>query len=90
MVIKIEVAYAKPDCQRIIATHVKEECTIESAIQQSGMLSLFPEIDLSKQAVGIFGKQRQLDDIVKDGDRIEIYRPLMIDPKELRRMRSRK
>lgn len=87
--ITIEIAYAKPDQQHILVIHVEEGCTVEQAILQSDILSLFPELDLSKQAVGIFGKQMQLDSIVYENDRIEIYRPLKMDPKELRRIKSK-
>jgi len=88
--INIEVAYARPDCQKIIALVVEEGCTIEAAILQSGILEIFPEIDLKKQNIGVFSKPRKLNDIVKANDRIEIYRPLAIDPKEQRRKRTKR
>ena len=88
--ITVEVAYAKPDDQRLIVIKVGETCTIESVIYQSGILTFFPEIDLTRQKVGIFGKVKQLTDYVMDGDRIEIYRPLIIDPKEARRAKAKK
>lgn len=88
--ITIEVAYALPDKQEIIKLEVPESTTIETAIDRSGILLLFHEIDLSKNKVGIFSKIKQLTDIVNQGDRIEIYRPLTIDPKELRRLRAKK
>jgi putative ubiquitin-RnfH superfamily antitoxin RatB of RatAB toxin-antitoxin module len=84
----IEIAYAMPEKQRIIELQVAPDCTIESAIQQSGLLALFPEIDLTKQQVGVFSQQRNLSDKVKEGDRIEIYRPLAVDPKQARRARA--
>ena len=59
-----------------------------SRIDRSGILDIFPEIDLGKQKVGIFSQARGLMDIVKEGDRIEIYRLLVIDPKEARRKRA--
>ncbi len=86
----VEVAYAKPDQQRIVTVEVEAGCTIEMAILRSGIVSLFPEIDLTKQKVGIFGKHRELTDVVGEGDRIEIYRPLIIDPKEARRAKAKK
>ncbi|OGT42180.1 MAG: RnfH family protein [Gammaproteobacteria bacterium RIFCSPHIGHO2_12_FULL_37_34] len=86
--ITVEVAYAKPDQQRIITLSIEQGATIECVIQQSGILFFFPEIDLCQQAVGIFGKRAALSDKVQDGDRVEIYRPLMIDPKESRRRRA--
>lgn len=89
-VIKIEVAYAEKGNQRIIAFEVEEGSTIEKAIDCSGILDIFPEIDLMKQKVGIFSQSKKLTDIVQSGDRIEIYRPLLIDPKEARRKRIKK
>lgn len=85
--IKIEVAYATPLQQKIISVEVLEGCTIQEGIAQSGIFTLFPEIDLATHKVGIFSIQKKLSDIVQAGDRIEIYRPLVIDPKEARRRR---
>ena len=85
--ITVEVAYAKPDAQKIITVQVEKNSTIEMAIQRSGILELFPEIDLTKQKVGIFSQLKKLTDKVQHGDRIEIYRELTIDPKEARRKR---
>lgn len=82
--INVEVAYAGNYTQRIIPLIVEEGCTIELAIDRSGILLAFPEIDLTKQKVGIFSKQKKLTDNVKEGDRIEIYRALVINPKEKR------
>lgn len=87
--LNIEVAYATPEKQRIIELVVEAGCTIEEAIKQSGMLVLFPEIELTKQRVGVFSQSRKLTDKVSEGDRIEIYRPLAIDPKEARRARAK-
>ena len=88
--IEVEVAYATPDSQRIFKVIVLQGSTIETAIERSGVLDVFPEIDLMMQKVGIFSKQKKLSDLVSAGDRIEIYRPLLIDPKEARRQRARK
>ena len=88
--INVEVAYAKPHHQRILTLSVEEGFTIEQAIQQSGILSFFPEIDLTQQAIGIFGNQKKLTDLVQEGDRIEIYRPLVLSPKEMRRIKAKK
>lgn len=85
----IEVAYATPEQQRILKVDVPMNCTIETAIDRSGILEIFPEIDLSQQKVGVFSKIKKLTDTVKAGDRVEIYRGLMIDPKELRRKRAK-
>jgi putative ubiquitin-RnfH superfamily antitoxin RatB of RatAB toxin-antitoxin module len=86
--IKIEVAYAMPDKQCILTVEVVAETTIEMAIISSGILTRFPGIRLQTAGVGVFGKRRQLSDAVQDGDRIEIYRPLMIDPKDARRAKA--
>ncbi|OGT47184.1 MAG: RnfH family protein [Gammaproteobacteria bacterium RIFCSPHIGHO2_12_FULL_41_20] len=83
----IEVAYALPDSQKVILLTVVSGATIAEAIQLSGILTIFPEIDLAKQRVGVFGKLKKLTDLVEAGDRIEIYRPLVIEPKEARRLR---
>ncbi len=87
--ITIEVAYATPEQQRIIELQITADSTIETAIRQSGILQQFPEIDLTKQQVGIFSQSRKLSDKINEGDRIEIYRPLAIDPKEARRARAK-
>ena len=83
--IAIYVAYADEHDQRCVRINVPEGTTIGSAIERSRILHLFTTIDLNKNRVGIFGQLRALDDIVEDGDRVEIYRPLKIDPKEKRR-----
>jgi len=84
----IEVAYALPTEQVILALDIDPETTVESAIQQSGILERFPEIDLTSTKVGVFGKLSKLAATLKPGDRIEIYRPLIADPKEVRRQRA--
>jgi len=88
--ISIEVAYATPEQQVIVALNVPENTTVETAIKSSALLVRFPEIDLSATAVGIFGKLCELNQPLKAGDRVEIYRPLHNDPKEARRQRARK
>lgn len=85
--IHVEVAYATPMQQKIVTIELPIGSTIQQAIAQSGILTLFPEIDLAKQKVGIFSKRKSLTDKVSAGDRIEIYRPLTIDPMEARRQR---
>jgi putative ubiquitin-RnfH superfamily antitoxin RatB of RatAB toxin-antitoxin module len=87
-VIMVEVAYAKTEEQVIIALKVPAGSTIETAIKGSGLLTRFSEIDLSKAKVGIFGRVCKLDQTVRQADRIEIYRPLVHDPKEARRQRA--
>ena len=86
----VEVAYALPQEQCILTLEVEEGTNIETVIDRSGILEKFPDIDLMKQKVGIFSKIKKLTDKVFAGDRIEIYRPLLIDPKEARRKRGRK
>ncbi len=87
--LSIEVAYALPERQVIIALQVEAGCTVEEAIQESGLLVQFPEIDLREQAVGVFSQPRSLAALVQDGERIEIYRRLLRDPKETRRLKAR-
>lgn len=86
--ITIEVAFAKPGEQFLEQIHVPADTTIELAIHQSGVLERFPEIDLSSNKVGVFGKAATLKSTLHDGDRIEIYRPLIADPKEARKKRA--
>ena len=86
--ILIEVAYALPKKQLIIPIKVKTGTTAEEAIKTSGIIKKFPEIDLEVNQIGIFGKLTQLDHVMRERDRIEIYRPLIADPKEIRRQRS--
>jgi putative ubiquitin-RnfH superfamily antitoxin RatB of RatAB toxin-antitoxin module len=86
----VEIAYASPTQQKIIAVEVELPCQVGEAIAQSGMLAHFTEIDLTTQAVGIFSKKCELTDMLKAGDRVEIYRPLTIDPKEARRAKAEK
>ena len=87
---RVEVAYAKPEEQIILGLDVGPETTVEAAIRQSGLLNSFPEIDLEVNKVGIFSKLCGLDHILREGDRVEIYRPLIADPKEARRHRAAK
>jgi putative ubiquitin-RnfH superfamily antitoxin RatB of RatAB toxin-antitoxin module len=87
--IRVEVAYARPDKQRIISVSLEEGSTLEAAVIKSGMLEAFPEIDLESEATGIFSLLRPRDHVLKDGDRVEIYRSLLTDPRDARRERSR-
>lgn len=83
--IHIEVAYAKPEEQLMIPLRVVEGTTLGQAIELSGILTHFPEIDLSKNKVGIFSKTSTLDTVLREKDRVEIYRALLADPKEVRK-----
>lgn len=84
----VEVAYALPDRQVILQQAVAAGATIENVIRASGMLQQFPDIDLAHNKVGVFGKLAKLSDTLRPGDRIEIYRPLIADPKEVRKKRA--
>ena len=86
--ITVEVAYARPDEQVIIPLEAEAGITLEQAIQKSAVLERFPEIELGKNKVGIFAKLAKLNTPLKAGDRVEIYRPLIADPKEVRRKRE--
>lgn len=86
--ITVEVVFAKPGEQALEQLHVPADTTVEAVIRQSGLLERFPEIDLSSNKVGIFGKATALAAGLNDGDRIEIYRPLIADPKEARKKRA--
>jgi len=87
-VINIEVVYGHSDKQVLLNLDVDEATTIEEAIKASGILNQFEEIDLSVNKVGVFGKIAKLSAGLIAGDRIEIYRPLIADPKEVRRRRA--
>ena len=86
--INIEIAYALPDRDYLKSFKVDEGTMIQTAILQSGILQQFTEIDLRENKVGIYSRPAKLTDQLKDGDRIEIYRPLLADPKEIRRKRA--
>jgi len=86
----VEVAYALPRRQLILELRVGAGTTAEQAIRASGILEQFPEIDLKSSKVGIFGKPCKLTDTLQNGDRVEIYRPLIADPKEIRKQRAAK
>jgi len=86
--IRAEVAYAAPDRQLIIPIEIPEGATLEQAIAQSRLQEQFPEIQLQTAKVGVFGKLSKRSAIVRAGDRIEIYRPLLADPKEVRKKRA--
>ncbi|WP_114195331.1 RnfH family protein [Edaphovirga cremea] len=86
--IRVEVVYALPERQYLRTVKLEEGCTVEEAIKASSLLEMRADIDLSLNKVGIYSRPVKLTDRVKDGDRIEIYRPLIADPKELRRQRA--
>ena len=86
----IEVIYALPEEQQLFTLDVEQGTTVEQAIKLSGILEKYPELDLDINKVGIFGKVTKKDEVLRDKDRIEIYRPLIADPKESRRKRAEK
>jgi|SRR5579863_413889 len=83
--IRVEVCYAKADVQAVVALTLPAGTTAAEAAERSGLKARFPEIDLSKNALGVAGKRVEADQPLKDGERLEILRPLTADPKETRR-----
>ena len=88
--IKVTVCYAPASNPILYALDVEEGTTIGQAIEMSGILQEAPEINLVTMPVGIYGKKKTLETVLRARDRIEIYRPLIADPKEARRRRARK
>lgn len=88
--IQIEVVYGLAHKQKLLSLPVSQGVTVEEAIIESGILTLFPEIDLSENKVGIWNKVVKLSMVLENFDRVEIYRPLIADPKEVRKRRAEK
>lgn len=88
--ITVDVAYALPEKQYLRRVTLEAGATVEQAINASGLLALRTDIDLAKNKVGVYSRPVKLTDALSDGDRVEIYRPLIADPKELRRQRAEK
>jgi hypothetical protein len=86
--INIELVYALAHEQTLLKQSVPAGTTVAEAIQTSGIQQKYPEIDLASNKLGIFGKLTKADAVLRDKDRIEIYRPLIADPKEVRRKRA--
>ena len=86
--IEVEVVYARPEAQRRIALRVAAGTCVADAIRQSGILAEFPEIDLAQAKLGIYSRRVDSQAALHDGDRIEIYRLLAVDPKRARRERA--
>jgi len=84
----VEVAYALADKQSLLTIEVERGATLKDAIEASGILESFKQIDLTKDRVGIFSKFASLDTILQEKDRVEIYRSLVADPKEVRKERA--
>lgn len=90
MLIHIEVACALPDKQRVKALRVEAGCTAQQAVALSGMVETFPELALAECKFGLFSQIIEAGHVLAEGDRVEIYRPLLLDPKEARRQRANK
>ncbi|WMT13677.1 RnfH family protein [Serratia fonticola] len=88
--IRVEVVYALPERQYVRQIKLAAGSSVEQAILTSGLLELRSDIDLASNKVGIYSRPAKLSDELNDGDRVEIYRPLIADPKELRRQRAEK
>ncbi|MCV9878622.1 RnfH family protein [Brenneria izbisi] len=86
--ISVDVVYALPERQYLRTLKLAQGSTVEQAIIASGLLELRRDIDLQSNKVGIYSRTVKLTDVLNDGDRVEIYRPLIADPKELRRQRA--
>jgi putative ubiquitin-RnfH superfamily antitoxin RatB of RatAB toxin-antitoxin module len=86
----VEIVYASAQRQRLVTLSVAPGATVAEAIEASGIVREFPEIDLNSNRVGIFGHLVRLEDPIRAGDRVEIYRPLQADPKEACRQRALK
>ncbi|MEM5330349.1 RnfH family protein [Paraburkholderia sp. JHI2823] len=85
--LSIDVCYALPDAQTLISIELAPGATVQQAIEASGILARHPEIDPHRLKVGVFGKLKPLDTVLADHDRVEIYRPLIVDPKMARQRR---
>mgnify|MGYP000238777433 CR=1 FL=1 len=86
--LNIEVIYATEDEQIIFSTSLANGSTVEQAIRATDVLNKYPEIDMKTIQVGVFSQKKKLDDVLVDGDRVEIYRPLIADPKKVRRAKA--
>jgi len=86
--LKVQVCYASEGVQFLRELQVEPGTTLEQAVRLSGVLTATPEIDLDKMVVGIYAKKKTLDTVLRAHDRVEIYRPLIADPKNARRRRK--
>ena len=86
--LRVEVCYALPDKQELVAVKIPDGATLQQALEASGLLVKHAEIDLKKNKFGIYAKLSKLDAALRDRDRVEIYRPLIADPKEVRKQRA--
>ena len=86
--ISVEVVYPLPQKQEIFTVKLPSGATVREAIESSGVLAKYPEIDLAKNKFGVYAKLAKPDAVLRDRDRVEIYRPLIADPKEVRKQRA--
>lgn len=86
--IEVEVVYARPEQQYLLRLTLPAGATVADAIRASGLCERFPEIDVARDGVGLFSRRAALTDCLQPGDRVELYRPLTVDPKEARRLRA--
>ncbi len=86
--IKVEVCYAQASKQELVSVKLPVGANLQQGLEASGLLVKYPEIDLKKNKFGVFAKLSKVDTVLRDGDRIEIYRPLIADPKEVRKQRA--
>jgi putative ubiquitin-RnfH superfamily antitoxin RatB of RatAB toxin-antitoxin module len=86
--LSIEIAYALPHRQELVHLALPPGSTVQQAIEASGLMQKYADIDLKRNKVGIYGKLTRLDAPLRDRDRVEIYRPLLADPKEVRKKRA--
>ncbi len=86
--INVEVVYALPHEQALIKLKLPQGATVADAVQASGIAGKHPEVDVARNKLGIYGKLAKSDTVLRDRDRVEIYRPLIADPKEVRRKRA--
>ncbi len=86
----VEVVYALPKRQSLLTVNVPVGSTARQAIERSGILTTYPEIDLAVNKVGVWSRTVKLDEVLQAGDRVEIYRPLIADPKDMRKKRAEK
>ena len=86
--ITVEVVYALPKEQTLLSFEAEEGISAKDAILQSGILEQYPDLDIEKMDIGLFGKMKKMTEVLRDKDRVEIYRPLIADPKEVRKRRA--
>ena len=86
--IQVEVVYGRQDRQKVVSVKLNEGATLSEAVERSGLLAEFPEIDLASNKLDIWNKLAKADAVVRDKDRVEIYRALIADPKEVRKQRA--